>query len=1146
VANARAEDPFAAGVRTTPWLKPEEEQKQFKLPPGFQIELIAAEPAIQKPMNLAFDARGRIWVTDSVEYPFPAPLDKPGRDTIKILEDADGDGTFEKVTTFADGLNIPIGVYPYQNGCLAWSIPYIWHLEDTDRDGKCDRRTKLFGPFDHTRDVHGNINALRRGWDGWLYGLHGFNNNSHVKGADGHEVHLSSGNGYRLRLDGSRIEHFSQGQVNPFGLTFDPLFNLFSADCHSKPLTQLLRGGQYPSFGRPHDGLGFVPPMMDHSHGSTAIAGAAFYEGLNFPPEFRGNLFSGNVMTSRVNRDLLKYHGSTIVAQEGPDFLSTSDPWFRPVDLQVGPDGALYIADFYNRIIGHYEVPLLHPGRDRTSGRIWRVKYTGDHPDCRPAKMPPSLAEAPPGDLIKACDHETLTWRLMAQNLIAEFACSSCPHEVAAALAESKSAKQKTHLLWALERFGSLKEELLERCAADEAREVRIHAIKILSERSEWAELERKLALAGLKDGDAFVIRAAADALGRHPEAKQLKPLLEKLEATPPEDNHLAYVLRLAIREHLAALDIGSPQTLGDLTDAQRKQLGPIALAVKTPAAAAFLLSHLSKFEAPTGDLLPQLQHIARYAPASTLPAFVDFTRRKIGDDLELQATLLKLVAESLAQRGESPAVLQAWGESLARELLKSNETAALAWTPIALEGNPSSANPWVLQQRVSQDGDKEGFFFGSLPKGEQLTGILRSQAFELPGKLSFWCAGHSGFAGKPINDKNWIRLRDAATQAVLAESRPPRNDTAQRMEWNLEKHAGKRGYVELVDGDTANAYAWLAVGRFSLPGLNPSRTAQRQQLGAEIVVKLKLRALHSELAALLTDAQTDPAAAGSLGQALLSLAPDSRAAALVAALSDVSFDPALRPQVAAAVAQRDEKPLREALFAAMRAAPQRLQTTIAEALAGDAGGARALIELVQAGRASPRILLLPNVQAKLKATGEGAILEQVATLTASLPPTNELLDKLIAERRAMYLSAQPVADRGLAHFTKHCAVCHQIAGKGAVIGPQLDGIGNRGLERVLEDVLDPNRNVDVAFRTTAIRTTDGQSLTALVRREEGETLILATNEGKELSLSKADIERQAKTALSLMPANVAEILKPEELNDLVSYLLQQRGPKGE
>src|SRR5438128_10053449 len=118
--------------------------------------------------------------------------------------------------------------------------------------------------------------------------------------------------------------------------------------------------------------------MMTHSHGSTAIDGMLYYADDLWPAEYRDNTFIGNVMTSRINRDRIEFHGSSPRAIEMPDFMSTTDPWFRPVDNQLGPDGALYIADFYNRIIGHYEVPLTHPGRDRERGRIWRVVYKGE------------------------------------------------------------------------------------------------------------------------------------------------------------------------------------------------------------------------------------------------------------------------------------------------------------------------------------------------------------------------------------------------------------------------------------------------------------------------------------------------------------------------------------------------------------------------------------------------------------------------------------------------------------------------------------------------------------------------------------------------------------------------------------------------
>src|SRR5262249_28991330 len=230
-----------------------------------EVQLVAAEPQIHKPINLAFDERGRLWVTDTIEYPFPAPKDRPGRDSVKILEDFDENGRARKVTTFADGLNIPIGVMPIKDGAIVFSIPNVYRLLDTDGDGKADKREVLYGPFGFD-DTHGMVNALTWGFDGWLYACHGFHNTSTIKGADGAAITMNSGNVFRMRPDGSRVERYTWGQVNPFGLSFDPLGNLYSADCHSRPLMMLLRGGYYQSFGKPHDGLGFAPEICGHSH----------------------------------------------------------------------------------------------------------------------------------------------------------------------------------------------------------------------------------------------------------------------------------------------------------------------------------------------------------------------------------------------------------------------------------------------------------------------------------------------------------------------------------------------------------------------------------------------------------------------------------------------------------------------------------------------------------------------------------------------------------------------------------------------------------------------------------------------------------------------------------------------------------------
>ncbi len=319
---------------------PADEVKAFHLPPGFEAQLVASEPDIHKPINMEFDDRGRLWVTETVEYPFPEDKDGKlkGKDAVKILEDFGPDGRARKITTFADKLNIPIGVLPLLSAkpqdAIVYSIPGIWRMTDVDGDGKAGERTVLYTKYGH-KDTHGMTGNFTWGFDGWVYACHGYSNESTVKGSDGTAVNFQSGNVYRLKADGSHLEYFTHGQVNPFGLAFDPLGDLYVCDCETKPICQLQRGGWYESFAKPNDGLGFGPRSIDVYSDSTAIAGIAIYAADNFPEAYRGNAFIGDVVTNRLNEFRLTFNGSTPHAVKA-DFLLSDDLWFRPVCVKLG------------------------------------------------------------------------------------------------------------------------------------------------------------------------------------------------------------------------------------------------------------------------------------------------------------------------------------------------------------------------------------------------------------------------------------------------------------------------------------------------------------------------------------------------------------------------------------------------------------------------------------------------------------------------------------------------------------------------------------------------------------------------------------------------------------------------------------------
>ncbi len=1231
-----AADPFAENVRPTEALTPEQEQKAFHLPPGFGIQLVAAEPDVNKPMNLAFDATGRLWVTTSREYPFPAPVDKPGRDRVMIFEDFGPGGRARKVTTFADGLNIPIGLYPFRSlstlqhsntptlqhsdpstlqrsnaatnaslkrsrvegaeretwKCVVWSIPNIWLLEDTDGDGKADKKEKLYGPFGWERDTHGMNSSFARGFDGWIYATHGYNNNTDVRGADGHPVKMNSGNTYRFRLDGSRVEQNTWGQVNPFGLCFDALGNLYSADCHSEPVYQLLRGGYYPSFGKPHDGLGFAPSMIFHGHGSTAISGIVYYEDDLWPEEYRNNIFTGNVMTSRVNRDVVTFTGSTPLANERPDFVSTDDPWFRPVNLQLGPDGALYMADFYNRIIGHYEVPLTHPGRDRTRGRIWRIVYTGGNPksEIRNPRLPENL-----DGLIAELGSPNLTRRMLAMNEICDRFGKAAVGPVQKMLRSQKAtAFQKAHGLWIIHRFWEADEETpLAAAFKSTERALRIHAVRVLAERASGitaaqppngakvARLTsrlRELTLAGLSEADALVQRCAAEALGQQPAFENIKPLLALRRRAPAADTHLVYVVRKALRDQLALDGVLTRLMKENLSEPDARAIADVAVAVPGAEAGEFLLRHVQKYSEGNETLANYLRHAARYAPEKNMDSLAAFTRAKFADDLDFQLALFKSVQQGTEQRGAAlGGGVRDWGAQLAEGLLASADERSLAWFNRPVEGMANTTDPWFVQKRVSADGDNTSWFLCSLPPGgESLTGVLRSKPFTIPAKLGFFLAGHDGYPGKPPQKKNVVRLRllpERGLQAasnnasansdetgsgvntalqleVISETFPPRNDTAQPVTWNLGEHAGRQGYLEVVDGDNGDTYAWLAVGRFeppvvAVPRTGPNLIGQRQQATAELARALSLVKMEKPLAAILINPATEPAAAGAIAQTLVALNPEERLAALAPLLGDPSVPPALRGQIAVATAERKSADPEALLAEAFHTLTRRLQVKLAESLASNATGAEHLLKLAADGRAPAAVLLERSVKDKLLASKPANVDERLAQLTKGAVPPGSDIQKLIDERRGKFDLKKASAARGEKVFTLNCRPCHQIDSVGNVVGPQLDGVGGRGLERLLEDVLDPNRNVDPAFHSTVVTVRDGDVESGLFRREEGEAIVLANSAGKEISIPKKDIVERRASTTSLMPENFGEIISPPDFDDLMAFLLAH-GPKRE
>lgn len=1129
---------FGEMIRSSEPLTPEQELESFSVPEGFRVQLFAAEPDIQKPMNMAFDARGRLWVSGSNDYPFPDLSDAAG-DSIRVLEDTDNDGRADKFTTFVDGITIPMGLYPYRDGVIAFTIPNITFYRDTNGDGRSDTSQVLYGPFDYSRDTHGLNNAFRRGLDGWLYACHGFNNHSTVAGSDGNQVVMHSGNTYRFRVDGTRIEHHTHGQVNPFGMTFDRWGDLYSSDCHTVPVSLLLKDGCYPSFGKPHDGLGFVPPVMTHLHGSTSIAGVSQYSGTSFPKEYRENLFVGNVMTSRIHRDVIEYDGSSVKVVERPDFLVSSDAWFRPVDIQCGPDEALYVADFYNRIIGHYEIPLDHPGRDRNRGRIWRITYEGTQ-NTQADREIEDLTQLGTAELIDSLSEANLKKsHLLVEELVRKSQRSDFP-TLRTTLNNASTPQQRIYVMWVLHRVNQLTTQDLTSAFDNADSLTKVHVQRILADKSTWTTADRELAIRGLTS-KPIVARAAAMAMASHPNPQQIQEIVELMPKVSENDTHLSHALKIALRNTLQLENAYDFISNKEWTAEVEDSLIQVSLAVKTKEAARFLLTKIEGRRFAKEQLQEIVTLAARHLESSEVIPLMQVVRNQFANEFHLQAEILLSILQGLQQKGSEPSEeLRDWGKQVVAAIFFYETVGLQDWEFIDFDGQPP-AN-WDLEPRSTADRNKEIPFLSSLPSGETATGILKSKNFTLPESLSFYICGHLGFPDKEPVPKNYVSLHLLNGDHPIKLQLAPRNDTAQPVTWDLSEFRGQRGYLQVTDGIQLGGYAWIAIAGIDppvvrIPTVSPQVLDEQYRSAVSIMNRLGLREYESTCKKIATSPFYSIGLRFEALRFLTRLSEQPVSIGLLNLFREDLLTKDQRANVAEAIIHQDAEQTSEVL----KTLPLSLQTVFARTLSNFVLGATTLHKFITAGTISPFVLQSPAIAAQIDDLNDEDLKRELHLLMRELPNASLQLDEMIQRRIANFADGSFNAERGQIVFEKNCAACHSLNGVGKKVAPQLDGIGNRGLHRLMEDILAPNRNIDLAFKSHTYLLENGKVLSGLFRRHEGESTVIADQKGEEINFPTEQIEVEKIAAISIMPENWGEIIPAPDFNNLVAYLLAQR-----
>jgi putative heme-binding domain-containing protein len=386
---------------------PELERQSFILGDGLEVNLYSADPGIKKPIQMNFDAAGRLWIASSEVY----PQIKPGQaatDKILVVEDTDGDGTADKTTVFVDGLLIPTGVAPGDGGAYVANSTELVHFVDTDNDGKADKKRVLLSGFG-TEDTHHIIHTFRWGMDGMLYFNQSIYIHSHVETPWGIR-RLGGGGIWQFRPETHQLEVLCRGFVNAWGHHFDAWGQSFATDgAYGEGINYVFPGSVFVT------APGATRILKGLNPGSPKHCGLEIVSGRHLPDDWQGNAITNDFRGHRVCRFVLSDDGSGYSSREQQEIIKTTHVAFRPIDVKMGPDGAIYVADWYNPIIQHGEVDFRDPRRDRTHGRIWRVTHKG-----RPLVPRPRLVDATVRELLDQLKAPEEYTRLRAKQVLKE------------------------------------------------------------------------------------------------------------------------------------------------------------------------------------------------------------------------------------------------------------------------------------------------------------------------------------------------------------------------------------------------------------------------------------------------------------------------------------------------------------------------------------------------------------------------------------------------------------------------------------------------------------------------------------------------------------------------------------------------------
>jgi putative membrane-bound dehydrogenase-like protein len=1133
-------------------ITPEESLKHIVTLPGFEVKPFAAEPDIAKPICMAWDERGRLWIAETVDYPNNMQAPGEGHDRIKICEDTDGDGKADKFTIFADKLSVPTGFAFARGGIIVVHSGKTEFLRDTNGDDKADIREVLFTGWG-TRDTHAGPSNLRHGFDNWIWGTVGYSGFDGMVGGK----HLRFDQGiYRFKPDGSAMEFVRSTDNNTWGLGLSEDNVVFGSTANNDasvymPIAnrhyEAVSGWSASRLETIADSQEFFPVttqvrQVDWHGKYTAGAGGALYTARSFPKEYWNQVqFVAEPTGHLLGKFHLEQRGADFAAHNGRSFLASDDEWTSPIFAETGPDGALWMIDWYNYVVQHnptphgfqtgkgnaYETPL----RDKTHGRIYRITYK----DAKPSKLT-TLAGASGDQLVQALKSDNLFWRLTAQRLLVErrqtdVVPALCTLTREQTIDEIGLTPAAIHALWTLQGLGAVKgdtgqvADAVVSALSHPSAGVRKAAVQVLPRTS--SSLEQLLSHHLIEDPTPQVRLAAFLALSEMPVSDKVGPLLF---ATIQEPRNTADKWILDAATCAAARD-DLPFIKAAMAElgSTKKDAGSFAAnLIKNPSFEETSSGGLSgwrtatyggKAEFSSAEVAHEGQHSVKISSTDGADgSWSMLAPVRPGAQYRLSGWI-KTEAVARASGNAIGALLNVHELNDPKGGATQGVIGTHDWTRVEMTFASGTLSEVTINCLLGGWGLCRGTAWFDDIRLEEISGAASMRALS---QVMQRVTRHYASRGPTENIVPVINslkgcdpiVARPVVEGLLAgwpEGKAPNISASEKESLNLLLHSlpedAQRALLLL-------ARRWGREDLFAASAANIADTLKKKIANPESVTEQRLQGARD-----LVKLQDEPLTAKFLLEQLNPLTPPDVATGFISALAESR--------------NRETAPILLARFSQFTPATRRIAVAT---LLRRPEWASALLDAVEAHQIKPADLAAEQ-WSQLKLNSNKTVAERADKLSKASGSISadraEIVQKLLPLAKENGDSA-----RGKEVFGINCIVCHTFNGAGGKVGPDLSGIGARDRTEILIDILDPNRSVEANYRMWTIDTKNGESFSGRLDTETQTTVELLDPTGTKHVLQRKDIEQMKGTDLSIMP-NGFETLPQSDIKALLSYLTQ-------